>query len=120
MEAFKEKEGESLEYRVSGPTWIISEKLYKEKERELKLDILSSAVEFGKQAGERLGRRCVISNINYEVRGFYFPPGYKTVIKTAELEMERAGPSIEAPEPKMDEKTIHIKAQVSYVCFEKN
>lgn len=68
LEAFKEKEGGSLEYHVSGPAWIISEKLYKEKERELKLEILSTAIEFGKQAGERLGRKCVISKIDYEVR----------------------------------------------------
>lgn len=120
LEAFKEKEGGSLEYHVSDPTWIISEKLYKEKERELKLEILSTAVEFGKQAGERLGRRCVISKIDYEIRGFYFPLPYRPILKSSGLEMEKAGPSIEAPEPKKDEKAIHIKAQVSYVCLEKN
>jgi len=109
-----------LEEKFGNLTWIISEKLYKEKERELKLDILSTAVEFGKQAGERLGRRCVVSNINYEVRGFYFLPVHRTVMKSAELEVEKAAPLIEAPEPKRDEKTIYIKAQVSYICFEKN
>lgn len=111
VDEFKEKYGEKINYTVSHPQWIISEKKVKDTEKELKLEMIDTAVDFGKKAGEKLGRKCSISSINYDVRRpFWEPPVF---YKAAPM-MEKA--AIEAPEPKKEDKVVNVKASVNFVC----
>jgi len=111
IDEFKEKYGEKLNYTVSHPQWLISEKKAKETENELKLEMIDTAINFAKKAGEKLGRKCSLSNINYDVRRPIWEP---PVFYKAAPMMEKA--MIEAPEPKKEDKVVNIKASVNFVC----
>lgn len=111
IDEFKEKYGERLNYTVSHPQWLISEKKTKETENELKLDMIDTAINFAKRAGERLGKKCSISSINYDVRRPTWEPPF---LYRAAPVMEKA--SIEAPEPKKEDKAVNIKASIGYIC----
>ncbi|MDW7973136.1 MAG: SIMPL domain-containing protein [Thermodesulfovibrio sp.] len=112
IDEFKEKYGERMNYTVSNPQWLVSEKKAKAMENEIRLDIIDTALNFAKKAGEKLGKKCSISTINYDVRRPYFwePPIF---YKAAPM-MEKA--MIEAPEPKKEDKAINVKASVGFVC----
>lgn len=110
IDEFKEKYGEKLNYTVSHPQWLISGKKIKTTENELKYGIIDTAKDFAKKAGEKLGKTCSISSIDYDVRRPYFweAPVYKS------MTMEKS--AIEAPEPKKEEKSVNVKASVRFIC----
>ncbi|WP_353683649.1 SIMPL domain-containing protein [Thermodesulfovibrio sp. 3907-1M] len=110
IDALKEKYGEKMDYTVSHPQWLISTKNAKAAENELKYEIIDTAKDFAKKAGEKLGKICSISSIDYEVRRPYFwdLPVYKS------MNMEKA--MMEAPEPKKEEKTLNVKASIRFIC----
>lgn len=111
VDNFKEKYGEKMNYTVSRPEWLVSEKKAKTEENKLKLEIIDTAVQFGNKAGEKLGRKCSVSSINYDVRRPYF--WEPTIYKAAPM-MEKA--MIEAPEPKKEDRSLSVKASVGFVC----
>lgn len=110
LEDFKEKYKDKINYTVSSPEWVVTEKTAKTEESELKLKIIDSAKDFAKKVSEKLGKTCFISTINYDVRRPYFwEPIY---LKSLEM----AKSAIEAPEPKKEDKTLSVKASVSLRC----
>lgn len=116
VEEIKEKYGEAITYTVTNPQWIITEKKYKEIENVLKIEIIDTAIDFAKKAGDKIGRQCFISNVDYDIKRFWGQPViYKSAV--ADTVAERA---IEAPEPKKEEKSVTVKAQIKFVCIEKN
>lgn len=110
IDALKEKYGEKMDYTVSHPQWLISSKNAKSAENELKYGIIDTAKDFAKKAGEKLGKTCSISSIDYDVRRPFIwePPIYKS------MTMEKV--MMEAPEPKKEEKTVNVKASVRFIC----
>lgn len=113
VDEIKEKYGEKLSYSVSSPQWSISEKKFRESEEELKLRIIDSVKEFLKTVSGRLGRSCSISEINYDIRRPFFEQPY--MLKAATM---RDAQAIEAPEPKKEERTVSVRAQVRFFCIE--
>ncbi len=111
IEESKEKYGEKINYTVSHPQWLISEKKVRDKEKELKLEMIETAMDFAKRAGEKLGKKCSISSINYDVRRPIWEP---PVFYKSTSMMEKA--MIEAPEPKREDKAVSVKASVGLVC----
>lgn len=116
IEDIKDRYGEILSYTISNPQWIVSERKFKETENSLKLEIIDSAMELAKRAGEKIGRKCFISNIDYDIRRAYWesPVLLKSAITGIDSEK-----TIESPEPKREEKTVNVKAQVRFICVEK-
>lgn len=116
VEEIKEKFGENIAYSVSNPQWIITEKKYKEVENELKVEILDNLIKFSNKVSEKIGRQCFISSIDYDIRRFYLerPIAYKSGLPDIPVEK-----TIEAPEPKREDKTVTVKAYVKYLCIEK-
>ncbi|MCX8033875.1 MAG: SIMPL domain-containing protein [Thermodesulfovibrio sp.] len=114
-EEIKEKYSEMMEYTVSNPQWIVTEKKYKEIENTLKIEIIDTALDFAKKLGEKIVRQCFIANIDYDIKRFYreSPVIYKSAISDA---TERA---IEAPEPKKEDKAVTVKAQIKFACIDK-
>ncbi len=111
IDGFKEKYGEKMNYTVSKPQWLISSKIVKTIENELKLEMIDNAQNFAKKAGEKLRKTCSISSIDYDIRRPYFwwrPPIYKSMMIEKSM--------IEAPEPKKEEKSVNVKASVRIVC----
>lgn len=107
IEEYKEKYGEKMNYTVSHPQWLISETKVKDTEKELKLEIINTAMDFAKRVGEQLGKKCSISSIKYDVRSpIWEPPGFYIMEKAV----------IEAPEPKKEDKVVSVKASVGLVC----
>ncbi len=115
VEEIKEQYGEKITYTVSNPQWIITEKKYKETENILKVEIIDTAMDFAKKVGEKLGRQCSISNIEYDIKRLYWeqPVVYKSAIAGM------ADRTIEAPEPKKEDKAVTVKAQIKFVCLDK-
>lgn len=111
LDDFKEKYGEKLNYSISRPQWIVSEKNLKTSESEVKLEMIDIAVDFGKKAGEKLNKNCSIYRMNYEVRQPFWEyiPVYKST-----LAIEKS--NIEAPEPKKEDKAISVKVNVEFKC----
>ncbi|MCS7149320.1 MAG: SIMPL domain-containing protein [Caldimicrobium sp.] len=114
IESVKEKLGDKVEYSVDQPQWVVTEKQTKRLEKNLQMDLISQAAEFAKEVGEKIGRKCSIFSIDFDMsRGILL---YSPVfLKSAE---RRAAPSIEAPEPKKDDKVINVKAKVNMICVE--
>ncbi|GAB5047361.1 SIMPL domain-containing protein [Thermodesulfovibrio sp. TK110] len=110
IDGFKEKYGEKMNYTVSKPKWLISSKIVKTIENELKLEMIDNAQNFAKKAGEKLGKTCSISSIDYDIRRPYFwePPIYKSMMIEKSM--------VEAPEPKKEEKLVNVKASVKFIC----
>lgn len=114
IESVKEKLGDKLEYSVDQPQWVVTEKQTRRLEKNLKLDLLSHAVEFAKEVGEKIGRKCSLFSIDFDMnRGILLSS--PVFLKSAE---RRAVPSIEAPEPKKDDKVVNVKAKVNIICVE--
>ncbi|MCX7988865.1 MAG: SIMPL domain-containing protein [Thermodesulfovibrio sp.] len=116
VEEIKENFGENMAYTLSNPQWIITEKKYKEIENTLKIEIIDTAINFAKKVSDKIGRQCFISNIDYDIKRFYLetPTVYKSALPA--MAMER---TIEAPEPKKEDKTVTVKAYIKYLCIEK-
>lgn len=116
IEGIKDRYGEVLSYTVSNPQWIVTEKKFREMENSLKLEIIDSAIEFAKKVGEKIGRKCSISNIDYDIRRTYWEPPVLLKSTVTGIDAEKA---IESPEPKKEDKTVTVKAQVRFICTEK-
>lgn len=116
IEEIKEQFGENIAYSVSNPQWIITEKKYKEVENALKIEIIDTLIKFSNKVSEKIGRQCVISSIDYDIKRFYLerPIAYKSAVPDIAVEK-----TIEAPEPKREDKTVTVKAYVKYLCIEK-
>ncbi|MCX7914307.1 MAG: SIMPL domain-containing protein [Thermodesulfovibrionales bacterium] len=114
VDTVKEKYGEKLSYTVSHPEWIISESRYKDAESELKIEIIETSKEFAKKVGERIGRYCSISEINYDIKRSYWE--HPALLK-ARVMPEIA--AIEPPEPKKEDKAVTVKAQIRLFCIDK-
>lgn len=112
MDSFKEQFVEKMNYTVSNPQWLISEKKAKAEENELKIQVIDSAKEFAKKASEKLSKICSITSINYDVRRPYLWES-PVLMKSAPV-MEKA--VIEAPEPKKEEKSLSVRATVGFIC----
>ncbi len=111
VDSFKEKYGEKVNYSVTRPQWLVSEKKAKSEEDNLKLEIIDTAKQFGNKAGEKLGKKCSISSINYDVRRpYFFEPGIYKAVTMMNKSM------IEAPEPKKEDKTLNVKASLDFIC----
>ncbi|MFN3976326.1 MAG: SIMPL domain-containing protein [Aquificaceae bacterium] len=106
LDAFKEKFGESVSYAVSQSLWMVSPKRAKGLEEELRFRLLERAKDFAAKAGKRLGKDCYIQSVSYEhvspIRG---------VVPYMALKS-----STQAPEPKMEEVSVSVRASVSLVC----
>ncbi len=107
----KEMSLEEMNFSVSQPEWRISEKEYHKVEDELKFKIIDTAKDFSDRVSKKLGKTCYISDIDYDVKR-PLPIGPYYGAKAANL-MER---SIEAPEPKREEKTVNVKAGIKLRC----
>ncbi len=116
IEEIKEQFGENIAYSVSNPQWIITEKKYKEVENALKIEIIDTLIKFSNKVSEKIGRQCFISSIDYDIKRFYLerPIAYKSALSDMAAEK-----TIEAPEPKREDKTVTVKAYVKYLCVEK-
>lgn len=116
LERFKERYEkkmslEEMNFSVSQPEWRISEKEYHKVEDELKFKIIDTAKDFSDRVSKKLGKTCYISDIDYDVKR-PLPIGPYYGAKAANL-MER---SIDAPEPKKEEKTVSVRAGVKLRC----
>ena len=100
----------SLTFEVSEPVWIASQELTDKVQKEIKLELVEKAQDFGEALTEKLGKVCRVTSISFTVWR-YLPITYRfTMLKSAEPS------SIEAPEPMKDEKTVEVSANVDYLC----
>lgn len=100
----------SLTFEVSEPIWIASQKLTDKVQNEIKLELIEKAQDFRGALTEKLGKTCRITSISFSTER-YIP----IVFRTTMLKSTQAS-DIEAPEPKRDEKTIEVSANVDYLC----
>ncbi|MCS7170945.1 MAG: hypothetical protein NZ851_01375 [Aquificaceae bacterium] len=113
VDNIKNKYGEKIEYSINQPQWVITEKQFTEAEKELRLNIIYSALDFTKQVSSMIGKQCNISGIDFDTKQTFFgPPIY---IRSLGMQMEKA---VEAPEPKREDKGVSIKAKISIICVE--
>ncbi len=110
IDSFKEKYGASLNYSLSEPQWILSEKTRKSAEEELKLSLLDTAKAFLKKLSNKLEKKCSISHVDYDLKA----PSFREFSAFQARSAEQA--PIEAPEPKKEKQVITINANVKYVC----
>lgn len=113
VDDIKERYGEKLNYTVSSPQWSISERRIRESQEELKLLIIDSAKLFANKIADKIKRTCMISEINYDTGRLYFEQ--PVMFKAATMSETR---TIEAPEPKRDEKSVIVKAQIRLICID--
>ncbi len=106
LDAFKEKFGETINYGVSKTVWMVSPKKAKGVEEELRLRLLNRARDFATKAGKNLGKECYIKSVSYD----YISP-IRGGMALMALKF-----SPQAPEPKMEETSISVKAVVGFVC----
>ncbi|HEA84052.1 MAG TPA: DUF541 domain-containing protein [Thermodesulfobacterium geofontis] len=108
LNGFKEKYGEKLKFSIYRTDWIVSEKEAKKAEDKLRLLIIERAKEFSETVSKALDKNCDIELIDYQARTphplYIYPP----------RAMEKA--TVEAPEPKREEKTITVRAEVKLKC----
>ena len=108
LNEFKEKYGEKLKFSIYRTDWIVSEKEAKKAEEELRLLIIERAKGFSETISKALGKNCDIELIDYQAQkshSFYVYPARA---------MEKA--TVEAPEPKREEKSIIVRAVVKLNC----
>lgn len=107
---FQEKYGDRISISISNPGWIVSKKILKKTEEELKFEIMDSARSFAKKVSEKLGQNCSLSEINYSTRrpSPVYPVPERTVLRDTS--------GIEAPEPVREEKTISVDASIRVTC----
>jgi hypothetical protein len=100
----------SLIFEVSEPVWIASQKLTNKVQNEIKIELIEKAQDFRRTLTEKLGKTCHITSISFSTER-YIP----IVFRTTMLKSTQAS-DIEVPEPKRDEKTIEVSANVEYLC----
>ncbi len=111
LDKFKEQYGEKINYSVSNTTWVISDKKAEEIEMQLKLLMIDKGMNFAKKVEEKMGKKCTISNISYDIkRPFWDSPVFLKSAHTVEKF------SVEAPEPKREDIEISVKANLSLIC----
>lgn len=108
VERLKDKFGEALSYSVSPPSWVLSKKRIREVEEELRMDIVDRALGFSKGVGDRLGKNCSLSSIEYTAAGRPIHEGARV------MTLEKA--TVEAPEPKKESVSITLSAFVRLLC----
>uniref|UniRef100_A0A7V5XFF0 DUF541 domain-containing protein n=1 Tax=Thermodesulfobacterium geofontis TaxID=1295609 RepID=A0A7V5XFF0_9BACT len=107
LDEFKNKYGEKIKFEVHEPEWIVSEKKQQEIEKELKLKIIDRAKEFSETVSKTLDKNCDIESIDYNIEPVYRPYSLAKTIREA---------TIEAPEPKKEEKSVSIRAGIRLIC----
>jgi uncharacterized protein YggE len=100
----------SLTFDVSEPVWIASQKLTDKVQNEIKIELIEKAQDFRRALTEKLGKTCHITSISFSTER-YIP----IVFRTTMLKSTQAS-EMEAPEPKRNEKTIEVSANVDYLC----
>lgn len=109
IEEVKKEYGEKMNYEIHMPQWVVSEEEIKIIRKELQKRLIKSARIFAKEIGDLIEKSCYLSEVSFDT-GFYraFPTLYKSAAKE-EI-------TVEAPEPKKEEKTIREKAKITIFC----
>lgn len=105
LDGLKEKFGEAINYAISQTIWIVSEIKIRDLEERLRLRLLDRAKDFATKVSKKLGKECHIQNVNYE---------YVSPIRGGRDFM--ALKSSQAPEPRMEDIFISVRAVVGFVC----
>lgn len=106
IDSFKDKYGKNIEYSIAPPSWVVSDGKKKETERALRLKILDTAVELGKEIGKRLGKNCTLHRLNYQL----------VDVALLRLQKEAMVRALEPPEPKREDVNLRVRATLELVC----